>query len=435
MRYGKTEVEQYLTVDGVNVKTKLTDLETVSDKNEANTLINAFRIAVNGALSVQKMVDGIVDEYEDESGIDTVNSLNESYDSTDDYYSPTALYTLTTSPYFHAKCNDSDSNTTVTDNGTGSNNGVASTNTVNLSVTGKINNAFEFNGSTEYVTLNSLQTDIESDTSGSISLWFNPSSTAIGWLFVMSDMSQQANHISIYKSGNNLNIYAQQASEVKWVQTYTTTITTGTWYHVALVQNGTSPKLYFNGVDVTNLSTTTDTTFWFADNSANFDYISLGSIYNQNLASWEHFFNGKMDDVRYYQNKALTSDEVKAIYNAGTGTEDDQPESGADNLTLISDTFTAEAQPDFGRIVLLEEDVDSITINTDLKAYATRDGGTSWVEGTLVDEGDYDASKKILVADFDFTASGVGTGTNMEYKLVTANNKDLKLHASALTWD
>jgi len=104
-------------------------------------------------------------------------------------------------------------------------------------------------------------------------------------------------------------------------------------------------------------------------------------------------------------------------------------------MTLISDSFTAEAEPDSGRIVLLEEDVDNITLNTDLKAYATRDGGSSWVEGTLADEGDYDSSKQILVANFDFTQSGVGSGTDMEYKLVTANNKDLKLHASALTWD
>jgi hypothetical protein len=53
-----------------------------------NTMLNAFRIAQIGALTILNMVNGFVDEFEDESGIDTVNSINEVYNSTDDYYSP-----------------------------------------------------------------------------------------------------------------------------------------------------------------------------------------------------------------------------------------------------------------------------------------------------------------------------------------------------------
>ena len=59
-----------------------------TDKLQDNIMLNAFRIAVNGSLTQFNMLDGIVDEYEDESGIDNVNSTNESYNSTDDYYSP-----------------------------------------------------------------------------------------------------------------------------------------------------------------------------------------------------------------------------------------------------------------------------------------------------------------------------------------------------------
>lgn len=39
------------------------------------------------------MVDGIMDEFEDESGVDTGTSTNEDYNSTDDFYAPTSGYT------------------------------------------------------------------------------------------------------------------------------------------------------------------------------------------------------------------------------------------------------------------------------------------------------------------------------------------------------
>ena len=53
----------------------------------SNDILNAFRIAIGNSISVQKMQDGIVDEFEDQTGIDTGNSVNILYDTTDDYYS------------------------------------------------------------------------------------------------------------------------------------------------------------------------------------------------------------------------------------------------------------------------------------------------------------------------------------------------------------
>ena len=37
------------------------------------------------------MIDGIADEYEDETGINTGASINESYDAAGDFYEPTQL--------------------------------------------------------------------------------------------------------------------------------------------------------------------------------------------------------------------------------------------------------------------------------------------------------------------------------------------------------
>ena len=51
-------------------------------------MLNAFRIAQQGSLAILKMVDQFVDEYEDETGVDTVNSVNQTYNSSDDFYTP-----------------------------------------------------------------------------------------------------------------------------------------------------------------------------------------------------------------------------------------------------------------------------------------------------------------------------------------------------------
>jgi len=54
---------------------------------------------------------------------------------------------------------------------------------------------------------------------------------------------------------------------------------------------------------------------------------------------------------------------------------------------------------------------------------------------TLSDEGDYDGSRRVIVGNADLSVSGIGSGTDMEYKIETLNNKKLNVHASALRWD
>ena len=65
---------------------------------------------------------------------------------------------------------------------------------------------------------------------------------------------------------------------------------------------------------------------------------------------------------------------------------DDEFESPA-NLTLVSNSRTAQAAPTEGRLMLYEQDVDAITLNTDLKGYVSRDGGTTYTQTTLVEDG------------------------------------------------
>ena len=58
----------------------------------------------------------------------------------------------------------------------------------------------------------------------------------------------------------------------------------------------------------------------------------------------------------------------------------------ASGMTLVSNTQTAQAAPTEGRLMLYEEDVDSITLDTDLKGYVSRDGGTTYTQVTLAED-------------------------------------------------
>src|SRR6056300_1377683 len=51
-----------------------------------NIALLGFKMAVNDGLTVFNLVDGVVDEFNDESGTDEAEGSNDLYNSTDDYY-------------------------------------------------------------------------------------------------------------------------------------------------------------------------------------------------------------------------------------------------------------------------------------------------------------------------------------------------------------
>ena len=230
--------------------------------------------------------------------------------------------------YFHAKCNDDAANTTVTDDGAGGNNGTSSTNTSNLSVTGssaKINEAFEFNGSSEYINIDTLEQDIDTDTSGSISAWIYPNNlTSNMTIFSLGDTDADRFFRFGLNNQGKVEVYLYDAADDWYHLSSSALALANDWYHLVVVQDGVSPKVYLNTVDVTNLTISTDTTQWFAglESSGPLDNGRIGCV-NNNSGGNSRFFDGIIDDFRYYKNIALTEQDVKNIYNRGNGTEDD----------------------------------------------------------------------------------------------------------------
>jgi len=56
------------------------------DENAFNIGVLGFKMAVNDGLTIFNLKDGVVDEFNDESGVDTAENTNASFDSTSDFY-------------------------------------------------------------------------------------------------------------------------------------------------------------------------------------------------------------------------------------------------------------------------------------------------------------------------------------------------------------
>ena len=103
------------------------------------------------------------------------------------------------------------------------------------------------------------------------------------------------------------------------------------------------------------------------------------------------------------------------------------------STTIVSNAFTAGSAPSTSRIVIFQENVDSITLNTDIVASVSRDGGSNFSTATLSDSGYVTGSSGQRILTGIATVSGQPSGTSMRWKLALANNKS-KVHGVSLQW-
>jgi hypothetical protein len=103
------------------------------------------------------------------------------------------------------------------------------------------------------------------------------------------------------------------------------------------------------------------------------------------------------------------------------------------STTIVSNAFTASSEPSTSRIVVFQENVGSVTLNTDIIASISRDGGSNFTTATLADSGYVVGSSGQRILTGTATISGQPSGTNMRWKLALANNQS-KVHGVSLQW-
>ena len=118
--------------------------------------------------------------------------------------------------------------------------------------------------------------------------------------------------------------------------------------------------------------------------------------------------------------------------------------SGAD-LTLQSVATTAASAPTTGDLVVLMDDGGSGTsaVQTNIKGFISRNGNfatldTDHKQVTFVDEGTWGTTKQKILVARNVDLSGITTGTSMKYRLTThsqsAGTMETRIHATSLAW-
>ena len=105
----------------------------------------------------------------------------------------------------------------------------------------------------------------------------------------------------------------------------------------------------------------------------------------------------------------------------------------AGSATIVSNAFAAGTVPTTSRIVVFEENVDTPTLNTDIIASVSRDGGTTFTNATLADSGYVTGASGQRILTGQVTISGQPSGQSMRWKLALANNQ-VKIHGVSLSW-
>ena len=191
-----------------------------------------------------------------------------------------------------------------------------------------------------------------------------------------------------------------------------------TWVHYAVSRTSGVTSMYRDGVKITDH--TNDYGSW----TDNINWISQGPSIGIGTA-------GTKKANAYY-------DEFR-VSNVGRYTASFTPNASVGATgTAISTANTALSAPTTGDICMLIENASgTATLNTDLKAYVSRNGGTGWDQATLVDKGSWGTNKKIVSAN-NVAFSNSASGTDMRYKIEWANqvsgSKETRVHATSLAW-
>ena len=103
------------------------------------------------------------------------------------------------------------------------------------------------------------------------------------------------------------------------------------------------------------------------------------------------------------------------------------------STVIMSNAFAAGSVPTNARIVVFEENVGTPTLNTDIIASVSRNGGSNFTTATLADSGYVTGASGQRILTGQASISGQPSGQSMKWKLALANNI-VKIHGVALQW-
>lgn len=312
----------------------------------------------------------------------------------------------------HWKLNDSDSNTTVIDSGSLLNDLISISNSDTLSVAGKINNAFSFDGTdVDFIKGTTATSDIFHSGDHTFMVWANMGKTDsnqyimdhYNWRFETQGGKFRATIGRMNDAtGNSYSINA------------TSNFSTGSWNHLVMVYNPTDQEFKFY-VNREQQGSTTDigTDIIFTGyGSAENRRLKFGNSAHGNAIGMD----GKVDDGRIY-NSTLTIQDIASIYNDDYGTES---ETNKVYNPTVNASFTAQERDitslsNFVRILGYGDGINQLETTTyagstqNSSLNSNIDSTNSSIE--LLDASDFDATGTARIAEEHFTYAGISSDT------------------------
>jgi hypothetical protein len=193
------------------------------------------------------------------------------------------------------------SGTVLADVSGGGNNGTI--NGATWTASGRYGSALQFNGTSNFVSIpDSAALDLT--TGMTIEAWVYPTVAPTGWRAVVAKSNSGGDVYYLHAGSSNNNspatgIFSGGQERILYGGTR---LTANTWVHLASTYDGTTQRLYVNGVQVASRAQT-------GNIQTSTGVLRIGA------SVWGEYFQGRIDDVRIY-NRALTAAQIQSDMNA-----------------------------------------------------------------------------------------------------------------------
>lgn len=166
--------------------------------------------------------------------------------------------------------------------------------------------------SSQYFSIASTSTDFDSTNYFTVSFWVKleslPSSEQVFWAFTCNSYHHS---LAIYDNAGTYTyeVQVEDTSGDRYSGSVAVSggLSTGVWYNFVYVANGTVVKIYKNGVDES-----VDLAYTAPLEGTN--SLNIGASHVPN-----YYVDGLIDEWYYWKDYALSSTQVTALYNSGTG--------------------------------------------------------------------------------------------------------------------
>lgn len=356
-----------VTKNSSNVVTIYVDGQVIISKSFGGAITGNSNPVYVGSYATSVMLDGFIDEPKIYSYARTAAQVLADFNSRGSQISAgnvlgaSAYSNLTNGLVGYWKMDEatnswSGTSGEVIDSSGNGNNGTGSGFTSSSPIAGKYGNGGNFNGSNSYVNLSTTTNFPTGSGKRTLCAWAKPTSTSFtGWIFASGTTNTGQAMFVGQVSGGTLDGGGYNGDDASQSNFWNA----GAWSHVCLTYDGTTARLYGNGL-------------LLQSTAKNWNLVPNVAYIGRQINGGE-YWNGQIDDVRVY-NRALSPIEVEQLYNfapepiaywnfeEGSGTTVN--DTSGNGLTASVNSGTSVIAGKYGKARQFTQDTDKISTST-----------------------------------------------------------------------